>query len=154
MGISKTLLSLHGVRTSLTEFLTHPDYAGDLYIPPGTYHTQFAEICLDYCDPAVSKMCVEIPLPLLCLEIDGYLFMLCYIERKIGGLLLHTRNGSSIYAAHKRRQGYWRNSWIFALVHGLPRVIGQRAIRFRKFNRCMIYWDGWGSVVDIVLRCV
>jgi len=134
VGISKTLLSLHGVRTSLAEFLTHPDYAGDLYIPPDAYHTQFAEVCLDHCDPSVSNMCVEnFFIPSLSSKY-GYLFMLLYIERKIGGLLLHTRNGSSIYSAHKQRRRYWRNSWIFALVRGLPRVC-QRAIRRRKFDQ-------------------
>lgn len=130
--ISKTLLSLHGVRTSLTEFLTHPGYAGDLYIPPDAYHTQFAEVCLDHCDPAVSNMCVEkFSTPSLS---SKDIFMLRYIERKIGGLLLHTWNGSSIYSAHKRRQGYWRDSVIFDLVHGLPRVC-QRGIRRRKLDR-------------------
>jgi hypothetical protein len=73
VGISQTLLSLHGVRTSLAEFLTHPDYAGDLYIPPDAYHTQFAEVCLDHCDPAVSNMCVEI---LLCFRYTDFSFRL------------------------------------------------------------------------------
>ena len=46
VGVSKTLFSLHGVHTYLAEFLTHPDYAGDLYISPDAYHLQFAEVCL------------------------------------------------------------------------------------------------------------
>ena len=130
VGISETLLSLHGIRTSLAEFLTHPDYAGDLYIPPDVYHTQFAEICLDYCDSTVSNMCVEILL--FCVVWIFYLSWLRYIERGIGGLTLHIRNGSSIYSAHKQRRGYWRNSWIFGLVHGLPRVCQRRR---RKLDR-------------------
>ena len=40
---------LRSVRTSLAKFLT----------PRHSYHTQFAEICLDHCDPAVSNMCVD-----------------------------------------------------------------------------------------------
>ena len=70
MGISNTLLSLHGVRTSLARFLTHPHCAGDLYIPPETYYTQFAEFCLYHCDLAVSDMYVEIPLPLRYININ------------------------------------------------------------------------------------
>jgi hypothetical protein len=71
VGISETLFSLHGVRNSLAEFLTHPDYAGDLYISPDAYHTQFAKICLTHCDPAMSNMCVEI---LICLRYMDFSF--------------------------------------------------------------------------------
>ena len=134
VGISQTLLSLHGVRTSLAEFLTDRDYAGDLYIPPDAYHTQFAEVCLDHCDPAVSNMCVENSSTLSLSSIYRYLFMPRCIERKIGGPLLRIRNGSSIYSAHKQRQGYWQSSWISGLVHGSQRVC-QRVIRRRKFDR-------------------
>lgn len=52
--ISGTLLALHGVRFSLLAFLTSANDAGPLYIPAQEYHTQFAEICLDRCDPLVS----------------------------------------------------------------------------------------------------
>ncbi|KAF8958167.1 hypothetical protein BDZ97DRAFT_67058 [Flammula alnicola] len=54
--VSETLLALHGVRFSLSEFLTRRDCAGPLYIPAQVYHTQFAEICLDRCDPLLSDM--------------------------------------------------------------------------------------------------
>jgi len=62
VGISKTLLLLHGVRTYLAEFLTHPDYAGDLYIPVDAYYSRFAEVCLYHCEPPLFNKCVEIPL--------------------------------------------------------------------------------------------
>ncbi|KDR79883.1 hypothetical protein GALMADRAFT_241992 [Galerina marginata CBS 339.88] len=52
--ISETLLALHGVRASLLSFLTKPDRAGEMHIAVGIYHSQFAELCLDYCDPSFS----------------------------------------------------------------------------------------------------
>ncbi|KDR79877.1 hypothetical protein GALMADRAFT_1166872 [Galerina marginata CBS 339.88] len=52
--ISETLLALHGVRASLLSFLTKPERAGEMHIAVGIYHSQFAELCLDYCDPSFS----------------------------------------------------------------------------------------------------
>lgn len=54
--ISEALLALHALRHSLLAFLTQEACAGPFYIPAGVYHTQFAEICLDHCDPLMSDM--------------------------------------------------------------------------------------------------
>ena len=58
LTVSDTLLALHGLRASLTSFLTKPNRAGDLFLPPALYHTQMAEICLDRCDPFTADMLV------------------------------------------------------------------------------------------------
>ncbi|KAH9478600.1 hypothetical protein JR316_0009057 [Psilocybe cubensis] len=54
--ISETLLSMHGIRSSLLAFLTKPERAGKWCFTPVEYHTQSAEICLEHCDPFVSDI--------------------------------------------------------------------------------------------------
>lgn len=55
--ISETLLSLSGIRSSLLGFFTRPDRAQTtMRFSPDVYHTQFAEICLKYCDPSLNDV--------------------------------------------------------------------------------------------------